>query len=85
MLIYGLRTERCVETTRINLLISYDLHTVPRVHMGHLLASCVRGSAYTTRLFDTGRSQVGGRENAVIRIIQISLFHLFRTSFFLQK
>lgn len=45
--------------------------------MGHLPASRVRGSANTTHLFDTGKSQV---ENAVIRIIQILLFHLFRTS-----
>ena len=82
MLIYCLRMERCLETTSIYLFISYDLHAVHRVHMGHLPEGRVRGSADTTRLFDTGKSQVGGPENAVIRIIQISYFHLFSTSFF---
>ena len=82
VLIYGLRMKRCPETIRIYLLISYHLHTTPRAHMGHLPVSRVRGLANTTRLFDTGKSHVGGPENAIIRIIQISYLHLVFTSFF---
>ena len=62
-----------------------DLYTTPQAHMGHLPVSRVRGLANTTRLFDTGKSQVGIPENAIIRIIRISYFHLFRTSFFFRN
>ena len=67
VLIYGLRTERCLETTSISSFISYDLHTVPRVHM----------ATYRRVVFEvqptrcaclTRESQF---ENAVVCIIQI--------------
>jgi hypothetical protein len=40
------KTRRCLETTSINLLLSYDLHTVPRVHGPSTGESCSRLSQH---------------------------------------